>query len=182
MSDVRDDAPAHVAKSSAEREKSDGSGSVVGHTETVNRPRADVYAFWRDFTNLSQVMENVAAVRVEGDRRSHWTVRAPGGEVEWDAEITEDEPGRLIAWRSLEGAEVRHSGRVEFLDAPPGRGTWVRAVIAYDPPGGIVGKIAAKLFQKEPSIQTRRDLRRLKQFLETGEIATSSPPNPQPHS
>ena len=67
-----------------------------------------------------------------------------------------------------------------FSDANPGRGTVVTAAIAYEPPGGLIGKVVAKLTQKEPRIQARRDLRRLKQLLETGEIATSSPPNPAP--
>ena len=50
----------------------------------------------------------------------------------------------------------------------------MRAVIAYDPPGGTVGRMIAKLFQREPRIQTRRDLHRFKQLMEAGEIATSA--------
>jgi len=178
---VTDDAPARASKSSDRRHEV-GDGSVSGHTETINRPRADLYAFWRDFTNLPQVMENVVSVAAIDDRRSHWVVKGPNGSLEWDAVITEDEPGRLIAWRSAEGADVEHSGRVEFRDAPPGRGSWVTATIAYRPPAGFIGKAVAKLSQKEPSIQARRDLRRFKQYCETGEIATTTPPNPEPKS
>ena len=47
-------------------------------------------------------------------------------------------------------------------------------MIAYDPPGGVIGELVAKLFQREPRIQTRRDLRRFKQLMETGEIATNA--------
>lgn len=176
-----DDAPPRVSKSS-ERQAEAGEGSVSGHTETINRSPREVYDFWRDFSNLARVMENVEAVTVLDDTRSHWVVAGPNGRLEWDAVITEDEPGRRIAWRSAEGADVEHTGRVEFRDAPPGRGSWVTAVIAYQPPAGIIGKAVAKLSQREPSIQTRRDLRRLKQFLETGEIATTTPPNPEPQS
>ena len=178
---VTDDAPARVSKSSDVRTRV-GEGSVSGHTETINRPRREIYDFWRDFSNLARVMDNVEAVTVLDDTRSHWVVSGPSGRLEWDAVITEDEPGRRIAWRSAENADVQHSGWVEFRDAPPGRGSWVTAAIAYNPPAGIIGKAVAKLSQREPSIQARRDLRRLKQFLETGEIATSSPPNPEPHS
>jgi uncharacterized membrane protein len=174
-----DDAPAHTAKSD-ERRAQAGAGSVAGHTETINRPRGQLYAFWRDFANLPRVMENVVSVAAIDDKRSHWVVSGPTGTLEWDAEITADEPDRLIEWRSAEGADIEHSGRIEFRDAPPGRGSWVTATIAYRPPAGFIGKAAAKLTQKEPAIQARRDLRRFKQYCETGEIATTTPPNPEP--
>ena len=80
-------------------------------------------------------------------------VKAPAGKtVEWDSVVTDDEPGRLIAWQSVEGADVASSGRVEFLDAAPGRGTIVRATFAYDPPAGAIGEWIAKLFQREPEV------------------------------
>jgi uncharacterized membrane protein len=184
MSDLHDDAPAHVSKDDDHRRESapDGTGSVFGHTETINKPRDEIYAFWRDFANLPQVMESVEEVRVLDERHSHWKMKGPNGSYEFDSVIIEDEPGRVIAWESVPGGDVRNSGRVEFLDAPPGRGTWVRAVLSYSPPMGVIGKVVAKVTGKEPEIQGRRDLRRLKQLLETGEIATSSPPNPNPAS
>ena len=93
--------------------------------------------------------------------------------VEWDAVITEDVPGKSLSWQSEAGADVVNSGKVEFKDVGE-RGTVVRAVIAYEPPMGMIGKVVAKLFQREPRIQARRDLRRFKQLMETGEIATAS--------
>jgi len=113
--------------------------------------------------------------------RSHWVVKAPADStVEWDSIITEDRPGELIAWTSAEGASVANSGRIEFRDSSNGRGTVVTVTIAYDPPLGAVGKMFAKLFQREPKIQARQDLRRFKQLMETGEIATSQPPYAAP--
>lgn len=151
---------------------------IVGRTVTINRPRQEIYAFWRDFANLATVMENVERVDVLDDQTSHWVVKAPAGRtVEWDAQITEDQPGRLIAWTSAEGADIGNSGQIEFIDAAPGRGTMVRATIAYDPPAGGVGKWIAKILQREPNLQARRDLRRLKQYLETGEITSSASPS-----
>jgi uncharacterized membrane protein len=148
--------------------------AVVGRSVTINLPREQVYAFWRDFQNFPRFMENVRSVTLGDDRRSHWVVAAPGGEsVEWDSLITEDVPGEVIAWESAEGADVKNAGRVEFRDAAPGRGTMVTATIAYDPPAGRIGQLIAKLFQREPKVQARRDLRRFKQLLETGEIATA---------
>lgn len=177
---VRDDAPLTTARDSdvrqlaAERDED----TIIGRTVTINRPREEVYAFWRDFSNLAGIMENIERIDVLDDRRSHWVVKAPAGKtVEWDAVVVDDEPGRLISWQSVEGADVRSSGRVEFLDAAPGRGTMLSATIAYDPPGGVIGEWIAKLLQREPALQVRRDLRRLKQFLETGEVTSSASPS-----
>ena len=154
----------------AERDES----SVVASVVTIKKPAQELYDHWRDFSQLATFMENVERIEVLDDKHSHWVVKAPGDkQVEWDAVVTRDEPGKLIAWESAEGADVRNSGHVEFLDAGE-RGTVVRAVIAYDPPGGAIGKLVAKLFQREPSLQSRRDLRRFKQLIETGEVATSS--------
>ncbi len=149
--------------------------TVVGRSVTIAKPRQELYAYWRDFKNLSSFMENVDRVTVVDDRKSRWTIRAPGEtDIEFISTITEDRPGQEIAWESEEGAAVRNSGRVTFADAPANRGTIVDLTIAYDPPGGAVGQLIAKLFQREPHIQARRDLKRLKQLIETGEIATSA--------
>lgn len=148
--------------------------TLVGRTITINRPRAELYAFWRDFRNLALFMENVERVTPGDDRRSHWVVRAPAGRtVEWDSILTEEVENELLAWESAEGADIKNAGRIEFRDAPPGRGTQITATIVYEPPGGDLGKLVAKLFQKEPKIQARRELRRFKQLIETGEISTA---------
>lgn len=148
--------------------------SLSGRAVTINRPRAELFAYWRDFANLATFMENVERVELLDARRSHWVVKAPGGKtVEWDSVVTEEQPDSFIAWASEEGADVPNSGRIDFRDAGA-RGTVVTATILYDPPAGAIGKLIAKMFQREPAIQARRDLRRFKQLMETGEIATSS--------
>jgi uncharacterized membrane protein len=176
----KDDAPPVTSRDSDGKgaEAAHGESAVVGRTVTILRPRDEVYAFWRDFRKLAAIMENIERIEPVDARRSHWVVKGPAGKtVEWDSIVTDDEPGRLIAWQSVEGADVRSSGRVEFLDAAPGRGTMVRATIAYDPPAGIVGQWIAKILQREPNLQVRRDLRRLKQFMETGEVTSSASPS-----
>jgi len=156
---------------------------LVGRSVTIDRPREELYAFWRDFKNLPRFMHNIHSVTTQDGRRSHWVIEAPAGKtVEWDSAITQDEPGRAIGWESLDGASVRNSGRVEFMDSPDGRGTVVRVTLTYDPPAGAVGKLIAKLFQKEPKIQARQDLRRFKQLMETGEVSTAQPPDAAPRA
>ncbi len=178
MTYPRDDAPPTTSKhgdaaDAATKSLIDAKGSsAIATAVTINRPVAEVYAYFRDFANLPSFMENVISIEVTDDKTSHWTVKAPAGAtVSWDARITQEEPDRLIAWTSEPGADVPNSGRVTFRDAGP-RGTVVTATIAYDPPGGVIGKVIAKMFQREPAIQARRDLARFKQLMEAGEIAT----------
>lgn len=153
---------------------------AVGRTVLINRPREELYAFWRDFRNLSRFMMNVERVEMVDDRLSHWIVKSPGGTVEWDSMITEDAPGERIAWSSVEGADIKNTGLIEFRDNSAGRGTEVSATIIYEPPGGELGRTIAKLFGKEPKVQARRDLRRFKQLMETGEISTAEAPHAAP--
>ncbi len=148
----------------------------VRQSVTINRPAAEIHAFWRDFRNLPRFMNHLERVEpLDGDgRRSRWTAKAPaGGTVSWDAEITDERPGERIAWRSLEGADVDNRGEVRFDAAPGGRGTVLRVEMLYSPPGGAVVSLAARLFGEEPQTQMREDLRRLKQVLETGEVTVA---------
>lgn len=164
----RDDAPPTTGK------HLHGDRELVGSAVTINRPSAELYAYFRDFANLPTFMENIVRIDVRDDRRSRWVVKAPAGKtVEWDARITNEVAGEEFTWQSEDGADVPNSGRVTFVDAGA-RGTVVTATIAYDPPGGTIGKLIAKVFQREPAIQARRDLRRFKQLMETGEIATAA--------
>lgn len=163
-----DDAPITTSK------QAHGERALLAETVTINRPAQDLYDFWRASSNLVIVMDNIASIEPIDETRSLWTVKAPAGrEVSWESVITNDVPGKEITWHSAPDSDVANSGRIEFQDAGT-RGTVVRAVISYAPPGGAIGQLIAKLFQREPRIQARRDLRRFKQLMETGEIATSS--------
>jgi len=150
-------------------------GIRVDEAITIDRPRSEVYQFWRNLENLAQFMEHVESVRPQpGEMRSHWVATGPGGKrMEWDAEIINDIPNRLIAWRSLEGSDVPNAGSVHFADASGGRGTEVRVELQYNPPGGTLGALAAKLFGGEPSDHIRTDLKRLKTKLEAGVVPTT---------
>jgi uncharacterized membrane protein len=151
----------------------EGEDTLVERTVSIKRPRHELYAFWREFRNLPLFMENIESVTEIDSTRSHWKVKAPANTtVEWDSIIVEDVPGEVISWHSAEGASITNSGRIEFRDSSNDRGTLVTATIAYDPPGGKLGKLFASLFQREPKVQARQDLRRFKQLMETGEIST----------
>ena len=164
-----DSAPGFTAKRSRF-----GDYAVTGRSVTINKPRHELYTFWSDFTNLPKFMENIEKVQYTGDKRSVWTIKVPAGQtVEVETEVVNERENELIAWRSVDGSDIETEGRIEFKDAIGNRGTIVRAIIAYKPPAGEIGRLIAKLFQKEPSIQGRRELRRFKMLMEAGEVAIS---------
>jgi uncharacterized membrane protein len=135
----------------------------------LTRPRHEVYRFWRNFENLPRFMDHLEAVTVLDESRSHWTAKGPAGtRVEWDAEIHNEVPNQVIAWRSLPGSEVANAGSVYFIPTENGD-TEVRVVMRYHPPAGRLGAAVAGLLGEEPSRQIAEDLRRLKQVVEAGE-------------
>ncbi|HEV2705838.1 MAG TPA: SRPBCC family protein [Pyrinomonadaceae bacterium] len=160
--------------SSGNSDSTAGGGTTVRKSLIINRSPEELYSYWRNFENLPRFMHHLESVRVTGEGRSHWVAKAPAGSsVEWDAEIVEDRPNELISWRSLEGADVDNSGSVRFETAPGGRGTIVRVEMQYNPPGGVIGAVVAKLFGEEPGQQAQESLRCFKQVMETGEVVLS---------
>jgi uncharacterized membrane protein len=148
-----------------------GHGIKVEQTATIQRSPEDLYRFWRNLENLPRFMRHLESVRVQGNR-SHWVAKGPlGTRVEWDAEIYNENPNEMIAWRSLEGADVDSTGSVHFTPARSGRGTELRVVLKYNPPAGKVGAAIAKLLGEAPEQQIREDLGCFKQLMEAGEIA-----------
>lgn len=146
----------------------------VEKTVTINKPADEIYRFWHNFENLPNFMKHLKSVKLYDNKRSHWVATAPlGGSVEWDADIIEDRENQFISWASVEGADVDNSGFVRFKKAPANSGTEVKVVIEYNPPGGALTSVFAKLFGEEPEQQIGDDLRRLKMLMETGEIATN---------
>lgn len=167
---VQDDAPKR-----AQRDDKDGDLAIVGRSVTINRPRNELFAFWRDFTNLPTFMQAIESIQMTGANRSVWTIKAPAGQhVTLETELAGVIENESIGWRSVEGSQIRTAGLVTFKDAPAGRGTIVTADIAYEPPGGDLGRLVAKLFAAEPNIQARHELKRFKMLMEAGEIATGA--------
>ena len=143
-------------------------------TVTINKPVEELYRFWHNFENLPRFMKHVKDVKVYNDKRMHWTTSGVLDEsIEWDASIIEDRENELIAWTSIEGADVDNSGFVHFRPAPDHRGTEVKVVMEYNPPGGALTAVLVKLFGEEPAQKIGDDLRRFKMLTEAGEIATT---------
>jgi uncharacterized membrane protein len=139
----------------------------------VQKSPEDLFRYWRRFENLPQVMHHLTSVSQDDERRSHWVAEGPlGKKVEWDAEIINERPNELIAWRSLPGSEMDCAGSVHFEELPANRGTVVRVSLKYDPPGGQVGASLASLLGAGLEQRVDDDLERFKQMMEAGEVAT----------
>ncbi|MDZ8092630.1 MULTISPECIES: SRPBCC family protein [unclassified Nostoc] len=146
----------------------------VEKTVTINKSPEELYRFWHDFENLPTFMKHLKSVKVYNEKRSHWIANAPlDNTVEWDADILEDRENEFISWASVEGADIDNSGFVRFKKAPGDRGTEVKVVLEYNPPGGALAATVAKLFGEEPEQQIGDELRRFKMLMEAGEIATT---------
>ncbi|MDZ8137315.1 MAG: SRPBCC family protein [Nostoc sp. DedQUE04] len=146
----------------------------VEKTVTINKSAEELYRFWHDFENLPTFMKHLKSVKVYNEKRSHWIANAPlDNTVEWDADILEDRENEFISWASVEGADIENSGFVRFKKAPGDRGTEVKVVLEYNPPGGALAATVAKLFGEEPEQQIGDELRRFKMLMEAGEIATT---------
>lgn len=139
-------------------------GEPMRRSITINRKPEEVYAMWKNFERLPEFMSWIESVKMIDERTSHWVVKTPAGvSIEYDAETIEDIPGKRIAWRTLPNATVPNCGKVEFLDAPGGRGTELLVEM----------QVAAPLGKTIASAESKGDLRRLKQVLEVGEIVLS---------
>jgi uncharacterized membrane protein len=154
------------------------SGLRIEKVITINCPPQRVYQYWRDLGNLPNFMRHLTSVQVTGDRTSHWKAAVPGGvSIEWNAEMMEDYPGQQISWHSLNGAPLPNKGTVEFLPAPGNRGTEVKIILDYYPPGAAAGRAAARLLRAITDRQIEEDLKRLKRIMEIDEPAITQNDN-----
>jgi len=145
-------------------------GFHVREAIVLARPIEDVYRFWRSFENFPQFMNHLERVVDLGNRHSHWVAKGPAGSsVEWDAEIINEVPNKVIGWKSLPNSDLVTAGSVNFDAMRGGQSTQVTVHLQYAPPGGRLGKLVAQLFGDEPSQAIREDLHRLKRLLESGE-------------
>jgi uncharacterized membrane protein len=164
---VREPIPARRSRPSVRSSK----GIKAETSIVINRTPEELFGFWRNFENLPRVMDHVESVKCLDETRSHWRVRRSNDKyIEWDAEVINEHPNELIAWRTLEGSDVRHAGTIRFTPAPGGLGTEVKLAVEYEAAGGKFADSLAKIFRRSPEQQMREDLRCFKRLMEAGEI------------
>lgn len=150
-------------------------GVRVERSLAINRPPQELYDFWRDVSNLPRVMRHLKSVESREGERSHWVADSVMGEtVEWDAEVFNDRPHEMIAWRSLPGGDVDTAGSIHFRSLGHERGTLVEVSMKYTPPGGKLGATVASWLGQGLQQKIDDDLRQFKTMMEAGELPTTS--------
>jgi uncharacterized membrane protein len=137
----------------------------------IARPRHELYAFWRDFTNAPKFMARVDAVTAVDSLSSMWTVKdGAGNAAQWEMLVTDEDPDRLIAWSTSGNSPVSYSGRVEFQDAAGDLGTEITATVCDGQHSGLVETlieaVAGSHADHDPPVQSRGDLGRFKEYME----------------
>lgn len=146
----------------------------ITRTIAINRTPEEVFAFWQDYENYPNFMEEIESVRISGARLLHWRTKDQNGKItEWDTEISIEKPFSEIAFRSVKDSDVDIAASVRIERATGGRGAFVKMEVDYNPPGGIIGEAYVKLFGEDPEKQIYRALRASKQILETGGVVVS---------
>jgi len=158
--------------------------TLVGHrtgplelsaSVTARRSPDELYAFWRDFTRLPEIMTLITAVEDLPDGRTRWQAETPmGGVYEWDAEVVEDVPGERISWRAVEEADVPQTGEIRFVPGPANRGTQVELSMRYTLPHGLLSAAPLGFVNALSREAVREDLRHFKQVMEAGEVPTGA--------
>lgn len=150
-----------------------GRGVHVEESVIINQPVEQLYRFWRNLENLPRFMRHLESVERVTDTLSRWRAKGPAGsDVEWNAEIINEVPNKVIGWRSLEGSDVASAGSVNFENSGTGRGTRVRVRLQYSLPGGKVGAAVVRLMGHDPATEIREDLQQFKQLAESGQVST----------
>ena len=135
----------------------------------VNKPKDEVYAFWRKLENLPLFMRHLATVTEIDSKHSHWEAVIPGNvaRVKWNAEIVKEEPGYLIGWQSIPNSMINNAGKVTFSEAMGGEATELEVVISYHPPAGEIGASVAKALNAVFEKMIRQDIMNFKEYIET---------------
>lgn len=142
-------------------------GVHVEHSVIIMREAEELYDAWRHFKGLPDFMTHLKSVEELDDRRSRWTAKGPWGtSIWWEAEIINERPNELIAWKSVEGSTIDTAGSVRFEPSGTGGATQVTVNLKYNPPAGKLGAKISQLMGADPDQQIVDDLLRFKKIME----------------
>jgi uncharacterized membrane protein len=134
----------------------------------INKPREQVYAMWRNLSNLPLFMKHLQRVEEQDELFSNWVMEIPGklGTLQWHAEIVKERYGEMIAWQSLPGSSIDNAGKVGFRDSLGGQGTTVDVILTYHAPLGKAGEQVARIFTPVFKRMIEDEIRGFKDFVE----------------
>ncbi len=146
--------------------------AVVEESVIVEVPVSTAYGQWTRFEEFPRFMEGVEQVTQTDSTHLHWVAEIAGHRSEWDAEITDQQPNRLIAWRSTSGHP--NAGRVEFVPEGPEN---TRVTVRFEhEPEGMTEKLGSLL--GADSRQVKADLERFAEVVQSIGDETGAPGGP----
>lgn len=149
-------------------------GLRVQRRMTINRSSEDLYAYWHDVEKAPTFMRHIASVTRTGERTSHWTAKGPFGRtIEWNSEILQDMPGRLIAWHVHGKPNTANAGKVTFEPAPANQGTIVTLELDFLQLNGPLLASVRNIVGQAPEREALEDLRHFRELMEAGELPTT---------
>ncbi|MGN9837058.1 SRPBCC family protein [Nonomuraea sp. H19] len=139
----------------------------VTRAVSVAAPPERIWPLVSDYSIFARIMPDVREVRRATDGRlSHWEIRGPAGRpIRFDAVETSRQEGSHIAWKSIEGQLIAHTGEVRLAPEEGGK-TRVQVQLTYNPVAGATGHAVARLLGADPGTKLREDLLRLKSYIE----------------
>jgi uncharacterized membrane protein len=137
--------------------------STVSSTVDVDVDVTTAYNQWTQFESFPSFMDGVESVTQQGPTHTHWVVKVGGTRKEFDAEVTEQTPDQVIAWRSTGGDTDGHTGRVTF-ESLGATSTRVSIELGWEPEGLVEKAGAALGFDQRQVDSSAKDF---KQFIES---------------
>jgi len=141
---------------------------TVERSITVNVPITTAYNQWTQFEEFPHFMTGVEEVRQEGDTHLFWRANIAGKTVEWEAEITKQEPDSRIAWKSTTGA---HNAGIVTFQSGGASSTEINLSLEYEPEG-FVENVGSTLGLVGARVEG--DLQRFKEFIESRRTETGA--------
>jgi len=136
----------------------------------ISKPVSEVWAFIRDLSNMPKFIRGLSRVEMIDETHSRWVFDHKGEHLENDSVIINEEPESLLVWRATTGHP--HVGAISLEEAPGGRGTFVSMRTSRDSQHGKVTGVLSWYFGGDPKSASYVNLRRLKAYMETGEVPT----------
>ncbi|GGA99225.1 SRPBCC family protein [Puia dinghuensis] len=132
----------------------------------VNKPRGEVYAFWRCLENWPLFMRHLENVDEIDNVTSIWTMKMPGvGDIRWEAKIVKEEKDTELSWASVPGAPIHVTGKINF-SSTPGNATRIDVMLSYHAPLGAIGERLARLLTPAFREKIEADIHHFKRYIE----------------
>lgn len=132
----------------------------------VNKPREEVYAFWRSLENWPLFMRHLENVDELDNTTSAWTMKMPGvGDIRWEAQIVKEEKDSELSLASVAGAPIGTTTKINF-SATPGNATRVDVMLSYRAPLGPIGERLSRLLTPAFREKIEADICNFKHYIE----------------